>query len=387
MGRRSNFQLARIFGIRVGVSGSWFVVLFAMIYVLSEYFHEILGGSQSTAYVVAVGGALGYFASLILHELGHALVARRLGIPIAGIDLWLFGGLSTMSREPESPGQEFKIAAAGPAVTLALCGLFIGLGTLIASGTRVTNVAALEGVAATPALALIGWLAFINAALFIFNIVPAFPLDGGRIARAIVWKTTGDRNRATQATGRSGQVFALAVGLFGLWEFSRTGAFFGLFTMMLAYVMYQSAGAAVVQGALGRRIQHVTVADIMDREPVTIGEDVTLLDAREQFFLRYHLPWFAVVDPTRHFLGVVRQQLVESEIAAGRPALTVGEVLEQDLPVRVEEQTPLESLLRSEGIGRLGAMVAVDSDGVLQGVVTLAQISQALRPARPARVA
>ncbi len=389
MPRRSNFQLARIFGIRVGVSGSWFVVLFLLIYYLSSYFHQLLGGSQSTAYAVAVAGALGYFGSVILHELGHALVARRLGIPIAGIDLWFFGGLSTMTREPDSPGEEFKIAAAGPAVTLALFALCMGIGTLLASGTRVSDVASLtgEGVVATPALALIGWLAFINAALLLFNIVPAFPLDGGRIARAAVWKATGDRNRATHATGRSGQVFALALGLFGVWQFSTSESSFGLITMLLAFVMYQSAGAAVVQGALGRRIQHITVADIMDREPVTIGQDVTLLDAREQFFLRYHLPWFAVVDPSRHFLGVVRQQQVESEIAAGRPALTVGEVLEQDLPVRIEEQMPLESLLRNEGIGRLGAMVAVDSDGVLQGVVTLAQVSQALRPARPARVA
>jgi predicted transcriptional regulator len=157
--------------------------------------------------------------------------------------------------------------------------------------------------------------------------------------------------------------------------------------MVLAFFMYQSAGAAVVQGALGKRIAHVTVADIMDREPVTIGQEVTLLDAREQFFMRYHLPWFAVVDPTHHFLGVVRQQHVEHEISAGRPALTVADVLEQDLPVRVEEETPLESLLRSEGIGRLGALVAVDHDGVLKGVVTLAQLSQALRPGRPARAA
>ncbi len=119
MYRRTNFQLARIFGIRVGVSASWFVVLFLLIYWLSQtYFPEVMHGSQSTAYVVAVLGALGYFASLILHELGHALVARRLGIPIAGIDLWFFGGLSQMRREPQSAGEEFKIAAAGPAVTL-----------------------------------------------------------------------------------------------------------------------------------------------------------------------------------------------------------------------------------------------------------------------------
>jgi predicted transcriptional regulator len=114
---------------------------------------------------------------------------------------------------------------------------------------------------------------------------------------------------------------------------------------------------------------------------------MTLLDAQEQFFLRYRWPWFAVVDPARHFLGVVRQQRVESEIAAGRPALPVAEVMEEDMPVRIGEEAPLESLLGAEGLGRLGAMVAVDSEGVLRGVVTLTQIRQALRPTRSARPA
>ncbi len=385
MPTRSNLQLARIFGIRIGVSYSWFVVLFFLIYYLSRYFHTVLGGSQGTAYTVAVAGALGYFASLILHELGHALVARRLGIPIAGINLWFLGGLSQMRREPQTAGEELKIAAAGPAVTLALFVICLATGTLIASTGRFTDVALTnEGFTTTPALALIGWLGFINALLFIFNIIPAFPLDGGRVARGIIWWRTGDRNRATVATGRTGQAFALAVGALGLFDFATSGSVFALLTVTLAFFLYQSAGAAVVQGALGRRIQHVTVGDIMDREPVTIPADATLLDAQEQFFLRYRWPWFAVVDPARHFLGVVRQQRVESEIAAGRPALGVIDVLEPDMPVRIGQEAPLETLLGSEGLGRLGAMVAVDSEGVLQGVVTLGQVRQALRPARQA---
>ncbi|MCW3029809.1 MAG: site-2 protease family protein [Solirubrobacterales bacterium] len=380
---RSNFQLARIFGIRVGASGSWFFVLFFLIYWLGhEYFPNILSASQTTTYLVAVAAALGYFASLILHELGHALVARRVGIPIAGIDLWFFGGLSQMRREPQTAGEEFKVAAAGPAVTFALLALCVGVGALMASGEHITDVAlSKRGFTTTPGLALVGWLAFVNGVLFIFNIVPAFPLDGGRIARAVIWWRTGDRNRATHLTGRSGQAFALALALLGLWNFASTGSVLGLFTLLLAFILYQAAGGAVLQGALGRRIQNVTVADIMDREPVTIGADVTLLDAQEQFFLRYRWPWFAVVDPARHFLGVVRVQRVESEIAAGRPALPVVDVLEEDMPVRIKEEAPLESLLGSEGLGRLGAMVAVDSDGVLQGVVTLAQVRQALQPA------
>jgi Zn-dependent protease len=380
---RTNFQLARIFGIRIGVSASWFFVLFFLIYWLgTEYFPQVLTVSSSTDYLIAVLAALGYFASLILHELGHALTARRLGIPIAGIDLWFFGGLAHMRREPHSAGEELKIAAAGPAVTLALFVIFTALGVILTSGGHFAELAVTSTSATTtPLVALLGWLGFINAILFVFNIVPAFPLDGGRIARGIVWWRTGDRNRATQATGRSGQAFALCVGLLGVWELTSSGSLLALLTILLAMFLYQAAGAAVMQGTLGRRIKSITVGDIMDRQPVTIDAGVTLLDAQEQFFSRYRWPWFAVVDPARHFLGVVRQQRVESEIAAGRPALPVLDVLEEDMPVRIGQEAPLESLLGSEGLGRLGAMVAVDSDGVLQGVVTLAQVRQALRPA------
>lgn len=388
---RGSIQLARIFGIRVGVSGSWFLVLLFLIFFLSQYFHEILRGSTSTAYAVAVAGAFGYFASLVLHELGHALVSRRLGIPILGIDLWFFGGMARPAREPETAGEEFKVAAAGPAVTLAIVVVCAVAITLIANngpylqstgaqGGAVNALLGEEGTTTTPVVALLGWLLFINTLLLVFNLVPAFPLDGGRIARAAIWWRTGDRNRGTRMTGRAGQGFAMALGLIGLLVLLE-GDSFGIFTLLLGVILYQAAGGAVTQGAIGQRIQSVTVADIMDRDPVTIPAELKLLDAQEQFFVRYRHPWFAVIDHTRHFLGVVREQRVDEEIAAGRPALEVGDVLEQDLPVRIGEQEPLESLLRSEALGRLGGMVAVDADGVLRGVVTVSQIRAALNPA------
>jgi Zn-dependent protease len=377
---RRTFQLARIFGIRIGVSASWFLVLLVLIVFLFEYFHHATGRSDGTTYLLAVAGALGYFGSLILHELGHALMARRVGIPIAGIDLWFFGGLSHTRREPQTPGEEFKVAAAGPAVTFAVLALCLLATMLLPVSTRITDaVVTRQGSIGAP-LALLSWIALINAALLLFNLLPAFPLDGGRIARAIIWWRTGDRHSGTRITGRAGQGLALALGLVGVMGLIR-GSGFGLMTVVLAVILYQAAGGAVLQGALGQRIKDVTVGDIMDREPVTIPAELRLLDAHEQFFLRYRWPWFAVVDHARHFLGVVRSERVDAEIAAGRPALAVQEVIEHDLPVQIGEQEPLESLLRSEALGRLGGMVAVDADGVLRGVVTLAQIRRALRPA------
>ncbi|HWX86591.1 MAG TPA: site-2 protease family protein, partial [Solirubrobacteraceae bacterium] len=354
-----SIQLARLFGIRIGVSASWFFVLLFLIVILSEYFHEVLHGSSSTAYAVAVAGALGYFASLILHELGHALVSRRLGIPILGIDLWFFGGMAKPAREPETAGEEFKVAAAGPAVTLALVVICTVAIAIAANGSNFADAALTrEGFTTTPLLALLGWFLFINTLLLLFNLVPAFPLDGGRIARAAIWWRTGDRNRGTRVTGRAGQGFAILLGLAGLLIFLN-GSLTGLFTTVLGLILYQASGGAVMQGALGQRIQSVRVKDIMDREPPTIPAELNVLDAQEQFFQHYRRPWFAVVDHARHFLGVVRSERVDAEIAAGRPALEVGDVLEQDLVVRIDEQEPLEALLRSEGLGRLGGMVAV----------------------------
>jgi Zn-dependent protease len=380
MGVRTNFQIARIFGIRVGVGISWFVVLFFFIFATTPYFHEVLGGSSTTAYLVAVASVLSFFASLIVHELGHALVARRNGLGVVGIDLWAFGGITRTSGIVEGPGTEFRVAAAGPLATLGVIVVCILAGALLTNSGHFFEVAVGKtGVRATPALVWLSWVGTINALVLIFNLVPAFPLDGGQLAHATIWWRTGDRNRATRYTGRAGQGFALALGALGLFGLA-SGSSFGVLTMVLAFFLYQAAGQAVVQGSLGQRIQGITVADIMDREPVTVPAGLTLLDAQEQFFLRYRWPWFAVVDPAQHFLGVVREARIDEEIAAGRPALSVVEVLEPDLPVRIGVQAPLESLLGSEGLGRLGAMVAVDTDGVLQGVVTLAQVRQALRP-------
>ncbi len=381
MAMRTNFQLARIFGIRVGVGISWFVVLFLFIFVVTGPFHEMLGGSITTAYLVAVASVLGFFASLILHELGHAIVARRNGLKVVGIDLWAFGGITRTSGVVEGPGTEFRVAAAGPLVTLMVIVLCVLTGVLLTNSGHFLDVAVDNTNAhATPALVWLSWVGTINVLVLIFNLVPAFPLDGGQLAHAAIWWRTGDRNRATRYTGRAGQGFALALAALGLLALAQ-GSSFGLIWMVLAFFLYQAAGQAVVQGSLGQRIQGITVADIMDPEPVTVPAGLTLIDAQEQFFLRYRWPWFAVVDPAQHFLGVVREARIDEEIAAGRPALPVVDVLEPDLPVRIGVQAPLESLLGSEGLGRLGAMVAVDKDGVLQGVVTLAQVRQALRPA------
>jgi Zn-dependent protease len=378
---RRNFQLARIFGIRIGVGISWFLILGLIIALFTPYFHEVLGGSDTTAYLVTVAIVLSFFVSLVLHELGHALVARRNGVPVMGIELWALGGLTRTGPMP-SAGVELRVAAAGPLVTLAVALLSVALGAAAASSHHFFAVAVGSGgVIATPAVVWLSWVATLNVLVLLLNLIPAFPLDGAQIVHALLWWRTDDRNRATRVVGRMGQGFGVLLGAAGLGMLVALRDIGGVWLAFVGLFVYQSATGAVLQGTVNQRIQRLKVADVMDREPVTIPAATGLLDAQEHFFLRYRWPWFAVVDPARHFLGVVRSERVDAEIAAGRPALPVSDVLEENLAIRIEQDQPLESLLHSEGLGRLGAMVAVDDDGVLRGVVTVAQIRQALRPA------
>ncbi len=389
LGTGPSIHLLRVFGIRIGASPSWFVVLFFFIYIGADYFRDVLGGSVTEAYIVAVAAVFLFFVSLVMHELGHALVARREGIEISGIDLWFFGGVAKMSRDTDSAGAEFRIAAAGPLVTLVLLGIFLGLSALVQNGAAL-DVARLAGDAeASPVLALLGFLATLNLFLFVFNLIPAFPLDGGRIARSIAWALTRDRNRATRIAGRLGEGLAYVLIGIGIFLAARGHLFNGLWLALIGWFIAQSARAAVTSTAFTERIDGITVADIMDAQPVTMPARTPVSQAQDEYFLRYRWDWFPVVDEHGRFVGVVREPRIDQEIAAGRPALEVGEIVEtgETDSWRVRSDSPLEALLGDEGLRSHGALMAVDAEGVLRGVVTLEQVRRALTAALPQRLA
>src|SRR6058998_3528124 len=202
--------LFHVRGIRIGVDYSWFFVLFLVILWLSGFYRDVLDVStgDSAPYVLAVASALAFFASILLHELGHAFVAIRRGIGISDITLWMFGGVARMTKDSDSPGTEFKIAIAGPVVTFAIALACVGVGIAAAGSDEFWKAMRVEeGADTSGILALIAWLASINLLVLVFNLIPAFPLDGGRVARAIAWRVSGDRNRATRAAARLGQAF------------------------------------------------------------------------------------------------------------------------------------------------------------------------------------
>jgi Zn-dependent protease len=385
MSRRStSIKLFDAFGIRIGVDGSWFLILFLMIFILSGPFRDTLHKSDGVGYLTTVVSVLLLFGSLIVHELGHALVARRQGIEVKQIDLFLFGGLTQMSRDAASPGEDFKVAIAGPLATLGVILLCLAVDLPIVGSSRLGHAIVLDSdIHITPVLLSLSWLLLMNVLLLVFNMVPAFPLDGGRVARSLVWRVTGDKRRGTQVAARLGQGFALLLGGFGLWWAISSASFGGLWLLALSYLLWQSARGALIQSALTERIEGVRVADIMDIHPVTIPAPTPVGEAVEHYFERYRSPWLPVVDETGHFLGIARQERAQASIDGGESWLTIGSVLESDgVPSwRVQQDRPIAELLASETLGRLGALVAVDAEGVLQGVVTVDQVRRALQAA------
>jgi Zn-dependent protease len=380
-----SIKLARVFGIRIGVDPSWFVVLFLIIWLLSDYYGRIFPGQEFKSFGLAVVSALLFFLSVLLHELGHAVVAMRNGIGILGIDLWMFGGVAKMERDSDSPGVEFRVAAAGPLVTLLIVLFCVGLGAAISSFGEVADGGTFETGGVGGTVAVLSYLAFVNTALLVFNLIPGFPLDGGRIARAIAWKLTGDRHRATRFAARLGRGFAyLLMGLGVVFLVAVPGGFVsGIWFVFIGMFLSQAARSAEVQSALQSRIEGLRVADVMDAEPVAIPEQLPLDRAYDEFFLRYRWPWFPVVDDSGRLVGLVTKESVEGlpeAVRAGRP---VASVMAGDAPgsaLRVGLDEPLEALLGLEGLQRLGAIMAVDGDGRLRGIVTLDQVRRALRP-------
>jgi Zn-dependent protease len=383
-------KLMDLFGIRVGVNGSWFLILFLMIFWLSPEFRQVLHSSDGVAYLTAVVTVLVLFASLIIHELGHALVARREGIEVRQIDLFLFGGLTQMTRDAATPGEDFRIAAAGPLATFCFVLVCLALDLAIVGPHRLIHAAKLDGaVRITPVLLSLSWLLFWNVLLLVFNLVPAFPLDGGRIARSIVWRGTGQKQRGTRVAAKLGQGFAVILGGLGLWLLLGYASFTGLWLMLIAFLLGQSARGALLQTALTERIEAVRVADIMDRQPVAIPAEMPVSQALEEFFLRYGWSWFPVIDAGGHLLGIARDARLQGTVDAGEGWLTAGSVLEPEESgtCRVGEDRPITEVLSSETLGRLGALMAVDGEGVLRGIVTLGQVRRALQSTLGSRFA
>ncbi len=386
MPARGQLTLLHIRGIRIGVDYSWFLVLFLIIWWLSGFYRDVLGVDDGAIepYLLGVASALAFFASILLHELGHAFVAVRNGIPISDITLWFFGGVARMTRDTDSPGTEFKVAAAGPLVTLVIAVVCGGAAIAFAGSDGFWDaVVRNEGVDTSGVLAMLSWLAWINALVLVFNLIPAFPLDGGRIARAIAWRITGDRGRATRFAAGVGQLFSwLFIALGVVLVISAGDVIAGIWLALIGFILGQSARGHAAQSEFTSRIEGIRVADVMDADPVAIPESASVEQAFDEFFLRYRWPWFPVVDAAQRFRGLLERDTADAVPEPTRASQSVAALLAGDgSAVRVDTEAPLESLLGNEELRRLGGLVAVDADGRLRGVITADQVGRALRDA------
>jgi Zn-dependent protease len=379
-----SFTLFRVRGIRISVDWSWFLILFFVILYMTRFFERLLGesSSASTPFLLALLSAVAFFGSIVLHELGHAFAARRNGIGITGIQLWIFGGMARMDREADSPGTELKVALAGPLVTLAIVVVLTVGGIVAVGGQEFREAAVLETDSGVSGIvALVAWLATINALVLVFNLLPAFPMDGGRVARAIAWWKTGDRTSATRFAANLGRLFGYLFIAGGFYLILTGDLFGGVWLGLIGMVVNGSARGAAMQTAITSKIDKLSVADVMDREPVAIPGDISVERALDEYFLRYRWPWFPVVDAAHRFLGLLERDRADGVPEVSRAKSNVSDLIDPDQGLFVRDDTPLDSLLSNQNLRRLGALMAVDADGRLSGVITVEQVGRALRDA------
>lgn len=294
----SSISLGRFFGVEIRIDLSW--VFIALLFGWSFYvqFEAQLSGLDPGANVLlSAASVIVFFASVLAHELSHSVMARRLGIPVEDITLFLFGGVTKTRMEASRPRDEFLIAVVGPLTSIGISGLLWLLLQLTGS------------VLAEPIDYAVGYLAWLNLFLGIFNLAPGMPLDGGRVLRSLLWRTSGSLTTATRRAASAGKV--LAAGLIGLGIFIVfIGDLSGLWMAAIGWFLFQAASATGYDAVLRQLLKKVRARDLMSPDLVTIPGNVTIQEAVEHYFLRYDHAAFPIVDldrPTLLTLKAVRQ--------------------------------------------------------------------------------
>ena len=360
-----SFRLGRVAGIEIGINWTWLIVFALIVWSLaSAVFPEQNEGLGDGTYIARAGvAAVAFFASILLHELGHAVQARREGMEIEGITLWIFGGVARFKGMFPSAGAEFRIAVAGPLVSLALGIAFVAGAVLVSWSDAVDGVLA--------------WLGYINLALLVFNLLPALPLDGGRILRSALWGARDDFRWATQIAAGIGRGFGfLFIGL-GLasffWGYGTGGlwlAFIGWF--LLSAVSAEARFAEVRETFGGRR-----VGDLMVRDPITVDASQTIGSVMDDVVWTHRYTTYPVVEDGR-VVGLVPYRRIAQVPRAEWDERRVRDcMLPLDEVPRLRADTPLEEAMMELGDG-VGRGVVLD-DGRLVGLLSVSDLIRALQ--------
>lgn len=361
----NSLSLGRVFGVEVRIDASWILIalLFGWsFYVQFDFQFEDLDPVANV--LLATGSVIIFFGSVLLHELSHSVMARRLGIPVESITLFLFGGVTKTRMEASKPRDEFLVAIVGPLTSLLIAGLLW------------VTVLLTEEVLAGPVHFALGYMGWLNLALGVFNLAPGFPLDGGRVLRSILWKTSGSLTKATRRAASAGKaIAAVLIGIGILFVFS--GDLGGLWMAAIGWFLFQAAAVADQDIVLRQLLKEVRARDLMSPELVTIPSETTIREAVEDYFLRYDHSAFPVVDldrPGLLTLKAVRE--IPSEQWDIRQAWSAMARLEETCTVGAETTMDVVmERLREEGQDR----VLVVEDGRVLGIITPRDIMRWVR--------
>lgn len=366
-----SLRIARIAGIPVGVSPWWLAIVALITWSLgASYFPEVIHGiSPAASYALGLASALLLFASILAHELGHALVARRHGIEVEGIDLWLLGGVSRMRGEAHDPRDELRYALAGPLVTAVIALCFGVLAQLLP--------------ASTPAAvrALVEYQALVNGLILIFNLLPAFPLDGGRVLRSLLWRHSGEIGKSTETAASVGRGFGyVMIGLGGLELLN--GAPQGLWLALVGLFVVMAAGAQATNAQVHAALSGVTASELMSAPAVSIPEHTPVAHAAKAYFRPYRYTAFPVVDEEGRAIGIVSIAQVEALICQHSPLQRLTGIVDRDPGLIVHGHDDIAELLERPAFARVGRAVVVDEPGRPLGLISITDVQRALRASR-----
>ncbi len=297
-----SWTIFKIFGFPIKINPTWFLLFFLIVFSLSSrngLFYLWLEGEEvrpATMWLMGIVGALGLFICLLIHELSHSMVARHTGMPVSGITLFIFGGVSEMEEEPPTAGSEFFMAVVGPLSSLALAAVFVGAWAFFSF--------VVDGA---PALvALVRYLAIVNFLLAAFNSLPAFPLDGGRVLRSFLWGATGNLRSATRMASTVGSGFGMLMIIGGVLSLFYGGGISGIWLMFLGFFLRQAAISSMRQVTMRETLGGERVERFMTAQPVCVEEHLPVDRFVNEYVLPYHFTIFPVVDEDGRLKGVIR---------------------------------------------------------------------------------
>jgi len=368
---KAQIKLGRIFGIEIGLHYSWVIIAFLITLSLAGHFR--MNNPRWGDFVIwasAIVTGLLFFAAIVVHELSHALVARARNLPVRSITLFALGGVAMIEKEAADAKTEFWMGIAGP-----ITSFLIGLLCLALAWALGWNP---EVVAQTPPVAILMWLGVINIALAVFNMVPGFPLDGGRVLRAIVWWITGNASRATAIASRVGQVVAFAFIIFGIFRFFNGAGFGGLWLAFIGWFLLDAARASYAQLITTESLRGLRARDVMTTDCPKIDGLSNVQTFVDEHLLRSGRRCFVVEEKGR-IVGIITPHEVKEVERAKWPYTTVDDVMRPlDQLHTISPNMPVSDVLEKMAREDVNQLPVV-RDGQLDGVISRGHILQVLK--------